>query len=92
MNFVKLNNGVEMPQMGLGTFQSADAALCEQTILDALEMGYRLIDTAQDYGKEARLAYCAFRMTAWSLTPFRRSQISNANPAASLNALISLRL
>lgn len=41
-----------MPQLGLGTFQSTDAALCEQTILNALNMGYRLIDTAQGYGNE----------------------------------------
>lgn len=52
MNYVTLNNGVEMPQLGLGTFQSNDAALCEQTILNALKMGYRLIDTAQGYGNE----------------------------------------
>jgi len=53
MEYVKLNNGVRMPQLGLGTFQSSDAAQCEQTILDALELGYRLIDTAQAYGNEA---------------------------------------
>ena len=52
MEYVKLNNGVRMPQLGLGTFQSSDAAQCEQTILDALGMGYRLIDTAQAYGNE----------------------------------------
>ena len=52
MKYVKLNNGVRMPQLGLGTFQSSDAAQCEQTVLDALGMGYRLIDTAQAYGNE----------------------------------------
>ncbi|RNC65570.1 aldo/keto reductase [Proteiniphilum sp. X52] len=52
MEHVKLNNGVEMPQLGLGTFQSTDAALCEQTILKALKAGYRLIDTAQGYDNE----------------------------------------
>lgn len=52
MNYVTLNNGVRMPQLGLGTFQSTDAALCEQTILEALRQGYRLIDTAQGYGNE----------------------------------------
>ena len=52
MEYVKLNNGVEMPQLGLGTFHSNDAALCEQTILEALKTGYRLIDTAQGYGNE----------------------------------------
>ena len=53
MEYVKLNNGVQMPQLGLGTFQSSDPKQCEQTILDALGMGYRLIDTAQGYGNEA---------------------------------------
>ena len=52
MKYVKLNNGVRMPQLGLGTFQSSDAAQCEQAILDALGMGYCLIDTAQAYGNE----------------------------------------
>ena len=53
MEYVKLNNGITMPQLGLGTFQSSDPKQCEQTILDALELGYRLIDTAQGYGNEA---------------------------------------
>ena len=52
MNYVELNNGVRMPQMGLGTFLSTDAAQCEQTVMDAITMGYRLIDTAQAYGNE----------------------------------------
>ena len=52
MEYVKLNNGVKMPQLGLGTFQSNDAALCEQTILEALRQGSRLIDTAQGSGNE----------------------------------------
>lgn len=52
MEIIKLNNGIEMPQLGLGTFQSNDAALCEQTILTALSLGYRLVDTAQGYGNE----------------------------------------
>ena len=43
---IVLNNGVKMPQLGLGTFQSNDAALCEQTILEALKTGYRLIGKA----------------------------------------------
>ena len=52
MNYVTLNNGVKMPQLGLGTFQMADAALCEKAIHKALRFGYRLIDTAQGYGNE----------------------------------------
>ncbi|URZ16664.1 aldo/keto reductase [Clostridium felsineum] len=53
MEFVKLNNGVEMPILGFGVFQVADPAVCEQAVLDAIEVGYRSIDTAQAYGNEA---------------------------------------
>jgi diketogulonate reductase-like aldo/keto reductase len=52
MNPVTLNNGVEMPQLGLGVFQVQDLAVCEQSVLDAIEAGYRLIDTAASYMNE----------------------------------------
>jgi diketogulonate reductase-like aldo/keto reductase len=52
MQKVKLNNGVEMPILGFGVFQVKDLAECERSVLDAIEMGYRLIDTAQSYGNE----------------------------------------
>ncbi len=50
---VTLNNGIEMPILGFGVFQIADPAECERCVLDALETGYRLIDTAASYGNEA---------------------------------------
>lgn len=46
MNKVKLNNGVEMPQMGYGVYQVSPAE-CERCVTDALSVGYRMIDTAQ---------------------------------------------
>jgi diketogulonate reductase-like aldo/keto reductase len=49
---VTLNNGVEMPQLGLGVFQVQDLAVCERSVLDALETGYRSIDTAASYLNE----------------------------------------
>ncbi|MFV0363164.1 MAG: aldo/keto reductase [Suipraeoptans sp.] len=52
MEFVTLNNGIKMPLVGFGVFQIEDNAQCEQCVLDALEMGYRLIDTAQAYYNE----------------------------------------
>lgn len=52
MDTVKLNNGVEIPVLGFGVFQIADAAECERSVSDALEVGYRLIDTAASYGNE----------------------------------------
>jgi len=52
MQKVKLNNGVEMPLLGFGVFQVTDLAECERSVSDAIESGYRLIDTAQAYGNE----------------------------------------
>ncbi len=47
-----LNNGVEIPQLGLGTWQSQDGSEVESAISDALKAGYRHIDTAAVYGNE----------------------------------------
>ncbi|KUJ60039.1 2,5-diketo-D-gluconic acid reductase [Flavobacteriaceae bacterium CRH] len=49
---IKLNNGVEMPILGFGVFQMQDMAECEQAVVDAIETGYRLIDTAASYRNE----------------------------------------
>ena len=49
---VVLNNGVEMPILGFGVFQIEDQEECERSVLDALETGYRLIDTAASYENE----------------------------------------
>ncbi len=53
MQYVTLNNGVNMPLLGFGVFQIADSAKCERSVLAAIEAGYRLIDTAAIYGNEA---------------------------------------
>ncbi len=52
MQKVKLNNGIEMPILGFGVFQIPDASECERSVLDAIETGYRLIDTAASYMNE----------------------------------------
>jgi diketogulonate reductase-like aldo/keto reductase len=49
MDNIKLNNGVEMPLLGFGVFQVTDLAECERSVVDAIETGYRLIDTAASY-------------------------------------------
>ncbi|GGI62337.1 aldo/keto reductase [Limosilactobacillus caviae] len=49
---VKLNNGVEMPTLGFGVFQVPDLSQAEQAVTDAIETGYRLIDTAAAYQNE----------------------------------------
>ena len=55
MQSVTLYNGIQMPVMGYGTFQITDAALCEKCVSDALEIGYRLFDTAAAYRNEAAI-------------------------------------
>jgi diketogulonate reductase-like aldo/keto reductase len=52
MQKVVLNNGIEMPILGFGVFQIADAEECERSVFDALQAGYRLIDTAASYENE----------------------------------------
>jgi len=53
MQHITLNNGVEMPILGLGVFQIPDAQECERAVVDAIRTGYRLIDTAASYMNEA---------------------------------------
>jgi 2,5-diketo-D-gluconate reductase A len=52
MNHITLNNGVRMPMAGFGVFQIADPSECERSVVDAIEVGYRLIDTAASYLNE----------------------------------------
>jgi len=52
MKNVTLNNGVEMPTLGFGVFQATDLAECERSAIDAIDTGYRLLDTAASYGNE----------------------------------------
>ena len=52
MEYVTLNNGVGMPVLGFGTYQIKDPAVCEQAVRDAIDVGYRMIDTAASYGNE----------------------------------------
>lgn len=52
MEYVVLNNGLKMPKLGLGVYQITDEFECRNTIESALDIGYRLIDTAQAYHNE----------------------------------------
>ena len=52
MEYITLNNGVKMPQLGLGVMEIDNGTTGEQVILDALEAGYRMIDTATVYFNE----------------------------------------
>jgi len=52
MKHMVLNNGVEMPILGFGVFQVTDAEVCERSVYEAVQAGYRLIDTAASYLNE----------------------------------------
>lgn len=52
MKNVRLNNGIEMPVLGYGVYQIADLKECERCVREALEVGYRSIDTAAAYQNE----------------------------------------
>ncbi|EYD87623.1 aldo/keto reductase family protein [Escherichia coli 1-176-05_S3_C2] len=55
MQTVRLNNGIEMPLLGFGVFQMTDATECERAVIDAIDTGYRLIDTAASYQNETQV-------------------------------------
>jgi 2,5-diketo-D-gluconate reductase A len=58
---VTLNNGVSMPLLGYGVFQVRDLEVCEQGVYDAINTGYRLIDTAASYGNEEAVGRAIMR-------------------------------
>lgn len=96
MNTVKLNNGVEMPMLGYGVFLVSPEE-CERCVLDAIGVGYRLIDTAQAYYNEegvgAAISKCGVPRNELFLTT--KVWISNAgetNAARSIDeSLCKLR-
>ena len=58
MEYVTLNNGVKMPVLGYGVYQVTQEE-CERWVLDALQVGYRSLDTAQSYFND--VICCAMR-------------------------------
>ena len=52
MEYVTLQNGITMPKLGFGVYQMRDLEECEEAVVHALKVGYRLIDTAAVYGNE----------------------------------------
>ncbi len=57
MEHVTLNNGQRMPILGFGVFQIPDAQECERSVIDAIQTGYRLIDTAASYKNEEAVGH-----------------------------------
>ena len=68
MKKIKLSNGVEMPQLGYGVYQ-VEPDECERCVLDALSVGYRMIDTAQAYLNEEAVS------NAWKKSGVNRDEI-----------------
>ncbi len=68
METVKLNQGSEMPLEGFGVFQIPDAAQCEQVTYEAIQTGYRLIDTAAAYMNEEAVGKAVARAIADGIT------------------------
>ncbi len=58
MQKVTLNNGMEMPIFGFGVYQIPDHQECERSVYNALQTGYRLIDTAATYMNEEAVWQC----------------------------------
>ncbi len=58
---VRLNNGVEMPWLGLGVYRAAPGRQTQDAVRAALDVGYRLIDTAKLYGNEADVGQAVLR-------------------------------
>ncbi|SEM67750.1 Aldo/keto reductase [Terribacillus saccharophilus] len=52
METITLSNGIKMPILGFGVYQVDDLEECERVVSEAIEVGYRSIDTAQAYGNE----------------------------------------
>lgn len=52
MEYKTLYNGVQLPMLGFGVFRIDDPAQCEQAVCDAINAGYRHIDTASGYFNE----------------------------------------
>ena len=68
MEYIKLNNGVEMPALGYGVFLVSPEE-CERCVSDALEVGYRMIDTAQAYQNEEGVG------NAWRKSGIKREDL-----------------
>lgn len=68
MQTVKLNNGLEMPILGYGVYL-VEPKECERCVTDALEVGYRMIDTAQAYYNEEGVG------AAWTKSGIKREDL-----------------
>ncbi len=78
MEFIKLNNGVEIPKLGFGVYQIPKEDT-ERCVLDAIEVGYRLIDTAQGYFNEKEVGNAISKTTVAREELFITTKVFCAN-------------
>jgi diketogulonate reductase-like aldo/keto reductase len=85
----KLNNGVEIPRLGLGVYQSQPGATTLRTVNYALKIGYRHIDTAELYGNEEDVGNALRRSELARDEVFITTKVWNSNQgySSTLNAL-----
>lgn len=81
MKTISLLNGIDIPQLGYGTWQNVDPKECVNGVVNALKAGYRHIDTAQMYGNEALVGE-GMRLSGVSREEiYLTSKINNTNHA-----------
>lgn len=82
MQHVTLDNGLQMPIVGFGVFQIPDAKECEQCVVDAIQTGYRLIDSAASYMNEEAVGRGSWRAMeeAYRAGKLRAIGVSNFHP------------
>ena len=74
----KLSNGVEIPCIGFGTWQTPDGDVCVSSVLSAIEAGYRHIDTAQGYGNEESVGIAVKKSGIPRKSLFITSKLTNS--------------
>ena len=80
MEYVTLNNGVKMPKLGYGVYQTPPDET-ERCVLEAIETGYRSIDTAQAYGNEEGVGNALSRQRYGSQTQdMRKRKLLSKSP------------
>lgn len=89
---LKLNNGMEMPQLGLGTYTASTEA-CKEACLIALKTGYRHIDTAHAYGNESGVGAAVKesgipRNEIWITSKLWPTDYSNGNTMQSIDEML----
>ncbi len=57
LTYYTLNNTVKIPKIGFGTWQTPSGSITEKSVLNAIQCGYRLIDTAAIYGNEVSVGH-----------------------------------